>query len=90
VNVYVGRATAEEIYWDEVQAAHDDERCVDDCPICRENNEGCAKDRERCPRCGSADIEARYYDYDIDPETGYRDAGERCHCNACGVEGELG
>jgi hypothetical protein len=42
-----------------------------------------------CPECGSTDFDIRAYDFGMDQETGYRDAGERATCLDCGFSGEL-
>ena len=43
-----------------------------------------------CPKCGSNDISIREYDFGACRQTGYRDAGERFTCRACGAEGDVG
>jgi len=42
-----------------------------------------------CPECGSVDFETWAYDYGIDPETGYIDAGVRAKCLECGHEADV-
>lgn len=43
----------------------------------------------RCPECGSSDCVSERYDFGIDRECGYRDAGERGICVSCGHEGPI-
>jgi predicted RNA-binding Zn-ribbon protein involved in translation (DUF1610 family) len=40
-----------------------------------------------CPECGSNDISIREYDFGVCQQTGYRDAGQRYVCRACGAQG---
>ncbi len=42
----------------------------------------------RCPECLSTEIVAQSYDYGMDTDTGYRDAGEQFRCLACGEVGD--
>jgi len=41
-----------------------------------------------CPECLSADVDVREYDFGVCPQTGYRDAGQRFRCRACGATGD--
>ncbi len=43
-----------------------------------------------CPDCGSTDFRAEEYDFGMDRETGYRDAGVRGICCACGCNADIG
>jgi hypothetical protein len=45
----------------------------------------------RCPECGGQDFDVREYDFGVDLETGYHDAGLRfyCRCGATGEDGDL-
>jgi hypothetical protein len=36
----------------------------------------------------STDVNVREYDFGVCPQTGYRDAGERFRCLACGAAGD--
>ena len=42
-----------------------------------------------CPQCGSNEVSIHAYDFSTCPETGYRDAGERFACRACGAKGDV-
>lgn len=41
-----------------------------------------------CPECLSTNVDVREYDFGMCPQTGYRDAGERFRCLACGATGD--
>ena len=43
-----------------------------------------------CPECGSEQVTVSRYDFGVCPQTGYHDAGERFHCQACGATGDAG
>ena len=43
----------------------------------------------RCPECGSPEFSTLPYDFGIDRETGYRDAGVRAKCRKCGHEADV-
>lgn len=51
---------------------------------------GMARQVAMCPECGSAEVTINPYDFGTCPQTGYRDAGERFHCHACGAQGDAG
>jgi hypothetical protein len=36
-DIFEAYATPEEKRWDQISAAHEENRCVDDCPICKEH-----------------------------------------------------
>jgi transposase-like protein len=40
-----------------------------------------------CPECGSDDVRIEPFDFGVCRETGYRDAGGRFICRACGASG---
>src|SRR5262249_21938929 len=42
----------------------------------------------RCPECAGSELVALPFDFGMDPESGYHDAGERFLCRACGATGE--
>ena len=42
----------------------------------------------RCPECDSTDLVCLPYDFGVEIETGYQDAGERFRCQACGAQGD--
>lgn len=42
-----------------------------------------------CPECGSEDCTTFEYDFGEDRETGYRDAGVRAVCLACGFRADV-
>jgi hypothetical protein len=41
-----------------------------------------------CPECVSTQVTIREFDFGVCPQTGYHDAGERFHCQACGAAGD--
>lgn len=41
-----------------------------------------------CPECGSTEIRAFSFDFGVDRETGYHDAGEGFECLDCGARGD--
>ena len=41
-----------------------------------------------CPECGSNQVIPEAFDFGICSQTGYRDAGERFRCLACGAQGD--
>lgn len=43
----------------------------------------------RCPECAGTDLRGVRYDFGTDPETGYREAGERFACRTCGATGDV-
>jgi hypothetical protein len=44
----------------------------------------------RCPECLSDAVVIHEYDFGVCQQTGYRDAGERFRCRACGATGDVG
>jgi hypothetical protein len=41
-----------------------------------------------CPECGSSHVRVTPYDYGVNQDTGYHDAGERFACLDCGAAGD--
>jgi len=46
-------------------------------------------ERQRCPLCGSSEVEIRYVDDGVEPMTGYVMAGYMFECHDCGGHGEM-
>jgi len=45
-------------------------------------------ERQRCPLCGSGEIEIHYVDDGVEPMTGYAMNGYVFECHGCGEHGE--
>jgi len=54
-----------------------------------EHQEGIAHDeKQRCPLCGSSEVEIHYVDDGVEPMTGYVMSGYVFECHDCGERGE--
>lgn len=60
------------------------------CPNCGEHGGTPAIRHDGgCPECGGDDLSFTDYDFGIDMETGWRDAGTRFTCRACGESADI-
>jgi C4-type Zn-finger protein len=57
-------------------------------PALRTREEIAHDKKQRCPLCGSGEIEIHYVDDGIEPMTGYVMAGYVFECFSCGERGE--